>query len=886
MERLDKQMRFLLEADKLKNIKRQTYISDGTRPENDAEHSWHLALMAMLLSEYSNEDIDVLKVMSMVLIHDIIEIDAGDTYAYDEVAEKTKKERELKAADRLFNILPADQADYIRSLWDEFEERNTPESRFANTLDRIQPTMLNDAAGGISWVEHGIRTSQILKRNSLSGEGSAKLWNYALYRYIGKNVYEGNIIYDRENTDLSRFELAYERISAIPEDDMHMPKPYRAYFIELAGVFNTYAECIRWVMGNCYAYACPVYGWYKHIPVEKWQEMNRLVNRFRYDKDYYEKSYANPVNAVRDFGKELGGMLSFVASEIMELGTLCFEMRFLELISTAELFLEIYNIMETHGEKECAVPVKSAIYYHVYDYMDLTCEYRVRDVLSTDNDFFTGIVNNMDVTDIRSLYMYGENIGYNEIETFRHIGSLPEEKIELIARAYTDGYIRSFKELDIDLSKKETVQIRYPVGFERIVRKAIEYFKEAGLKPLIARNGRGLRSIAASQTGSTDSNRQFAYDHRYDNAIYFNKAIKERKLASLKSAYEKYRKEALVYAGPAVIEAFGEEQFNPVIKKEALSLNKSQSSLLTSYNIEAANLVNNYIRHDNYSFTIIAFPIPDIGADYKNIFDDTIRINTLDTELYEAIQNRMIEVLDNCEYVHIKGADGNETDLVIRLCELSDTAKQTRFHNCLADCNIPVGEVYTSPMLTGTGGCLHVKKVYINGLLYNNLKLVFEDGMVKDRSCTNYDNEADNRKYIKNNLMLHHASLPMGEFAIGTNTAAYAMGKKYDISGKLPILIAEKTGPHIAIGDTCFSMSEDIPVYNPDGKEVIARENEVSAKRHDNPQEAYFGCHTDITIPYDELGVISAVGYDGHETKIIENGLFVLEGTTALNREA
>lgn len=883
MDRLDKQMKFLLEIDKLKNIKRQTYISDASRYENDAEHSWHLAVMSMILSEYANEDIDVFKVMSLVLVHDIIEIDAGDTYAYDEDANKTKREREVKAAERLFNILPADQAEYMRGLWDEYEENATPESRFANTLDRVQPTMLNDAAGGISWSEHKVSKSQILKRNSVSKKGSERLWDYALYRYITKNVYEGNIIYDRENIDFMRYRLAYERILSIPDDSMSMPPVYRNYFTEISEVFSAYDKCIKWVAGNCYAYAKPVYGWYKEISLKKWQEVNTLVNRFRYDKEYYNSSYANPQNAVKDFGKDMGGMLSFVASEIMELGAYCFELRFFELVTMAELFLEIYNIFESHDENEYAGSVKSAIYYHVYDYMDEMCVYRVRDSLSTDNTFFTDIIENMDMSDIRSLYMYGENIGINETESFAYIGSLSEKTVEVIAKAYTDGYIQSFKELGIDLTKKETVQIRYPVGFERIVKKSIEYFKKSGLSPLIMRNGRGRQHIAASQSGSTDYNPQFAYDHRYDNAIYFNKALKERQLDSLKNAYDKYKNEAYVYAGPAVIETFGEEDFYPVIKEEALNLNENQQSLLTSYNIEAANLVNNYIRHDNYSFTIIAFPLPAIGKDYKDIFNETVAINTLDTKMYEQIQQKMIEVCDGCSYVHIKGKDGNMTDLIINMCDITEPAKQTRFHNCLADCNIPVGEIYTSPRLTATNGLLHVKTVYINGLLYNNLKINFENGMTGEYSCTNYEDKKDNISYIENNLMAHHKKLPMGEFAIGTNTAAYNLGKKYNISGKLPILIAEKTGPHIAIGDTCFCMSEDIPVYNPDGKEVIARENEVSEKRRENPQEAYFGCHTDITIPYDELGLISAVFSDGSEIKIIENGIFVLEGTEALN---
>lgn len=193
LERLEQQIKFILEVDKLKTIFRQSYIGDATRKENDSEHSWHLALMCILLKEYANESIDVLKVMTMVLIHDIVEIDAGDTYAYDTAANTTKIEREVNAANRLFNILPSDQAIYIRELWDEFEEGKTSEAKFAVTLDKIQPLLLNDYTKGIAWRQHDVKLEQVLKRNENTSEGSIALWDYCK-RIIDKNVKNGNII--------------------------------------------------------------------------------------------------------------------------------------------------------------------------------------------------------------------------------------------------------------------------------------------------------------------------------------------------------------------------------------------------------------------------------------------------------------------------------------------------------------------------------------------------------------------------------------------------------------------------------------------------------------------------------------------------------------------
>lgn len=192
MERLEQQLRFILEADKLKFIKRQTYLSDGVRKENDAEHSWHLALMAVLLSEYANDPVDQLMVLKMVLIHDLVEIDAGDTYAYDDEGNATKREREIKAADRIFKLLPKDQAQEYRNIWEEFEEAKTSEARFAHVLDRMQPLLLNDATDGIAWREHQVFQEQIKSRNAMVREGSVPLYN-KMMELVDKHVEKENI---------------------------------------------------------------------------------------------------------------------------------------------------------------------------------------------------------------------------------------------------------------------------------------------------------------------------------------------------------------------------------------------------------------------------------------------------------------------------------------------------------------------------------------------------------------------------------------------------------------------------------------------------------------------------------------------------------------------
>jgi len=193
MDELKELFGFFREIDKEKKIGRQTYLADGVRKENDAEHAWHMAVMTLLLSDYANEEIDVLKTITMLLIHDLVEIDAGDTFAYDQEAKKTQKERELKAADRIFGMLPKEKGQMFRRVWEEFEEWETPEAKFAHAMDNIQPLMLNDASGGKSWREHNVELQQILKRNKRTGEGSQVLWDYARDEFISPNVENGNI---------------------------------------------------------------------------------------------------------------------------------------------------------------------------------------------------------------------------------------------------------------------------------------------------------------------------------------------------------------------------------------------------------------------------------------------------------------------------------------------------------------------------------------------------------------------------------------------------------------------------------------------------------------------------------------------------------------------
>ena len=675
-----------------------------------------------------------------------------------------------------------------------------------------------------------------------------------------------------------RLELAIERIGQILQEQT-VPAPFDGYFRTVAG-FLLDVDRIRQELET---------GAVDGYTLEQWQEQNqRLYGDIL--PEHYGESYGNPAYAVKVLGEVHGKILSFLYEQLRGMIPYVFELRdnpdMLECIVVhLELFIEVYNCFEQQQTPEYR-EIQQMIYWFVSDYSDVFVTERIRQGVDPARDFAVKIIMDSDLNDLRYLYRYGEYVTENELRTAGYLNSLDEKEIQAMADTYTEGYRIGFVHGGKDLSRKLTVNIRYHLGFERMVRAAIRNFDRMGLKPVIYRyalntvNKRGDSRIG--YIGAVP-NKQFDYDHREDAAIYLDKKFVERRLGVMRSAYETFKTLAAGHAGPAVIETFGETPFTPAQQDCGYHFSEKQQQLMVKMNNEAVQLTNQYIIGKERSFTIIAFPVPEIGERFEEIFADTVRINTLNYELYQRIQQTIIDALDQGTHAHIVGRGSNRTDLTVAFHPLADPSKETIFENCVADVNIPVGEVFTSPRLTGTNGVLHVTRVFLNGLEYRDLSLTFRDGMAVDYNCGNFDTEEANRDYIKANIMYHHEGLPMGEFAIGANTTAYAMAEKYQIGALLPILIAEKMGPHFAVGDTCYSWDEDSAVYNPDGKEIIARDNEVSILRKEDPGKAYFGCHTDITIPYSELGLLEVLGEGGFRREIIRDGRFVLEGTQELN---
>lgn len=661
-----------------------------------------------------------------------------------------------------------------------------------------------------------------------------------------------------------RYPLVMERIAEIPAEETVKP-PFRDYFQQVA-VFIMQMHKIEQEIAA---------GTYYEKPLKELKEQNRK-NYEDILPEHYKESYANPDYAVKTLGEDYGKLLSMLYAEIRRMTGYAAENAVYEMTIYGELFVEIYNCFED-PEGTSPEEIGKIIYWFFHDYSEVFVERNIVRQVNPEDDFFAGIIMQADLNDLRYLYRYGHYIGENERKMAEFLNRMPEEQIQAMADTYTEGYRIGFEVTRKDLSKKKVAEIYYPIGFERMVRAAIGNLKKLGLS-VVVRRGDGRFGVSASSP-----NPQYDFDHKADAAAFLDKAYVERRLECLRTSWEAHKEQAAGYAGPAVIETFGQEPFTPESKQSNYEYDEKQQKLNVYLSNMAGQLTNQYIKGEERSFTIIAYPVPEIGAQFEEIFAKTVELNNLDYTQYQRMQQKIIDVLDQAEYVHIKGRGENRTDLTVAIRPLMDPAKETAFENCVADVNIPVGEVFTSPQLAGTNGVLHVTQVYLNQLKYVDLELQFTDGMIASYRCGNFAAEEENRKFLKENLLHHHESLPMGEFAIGTNTTAYKMGRDYKIGARLPILIAEKTGPHFAVGDTCYSWAEDTPVYNPDGKEIVARDNAVSLLRKEDPQKAYFNCHTDITIPYDELQSIVAITKDGRELPVILDGKFVVEGTEELN---
>ncbi len=578
----------------------------------------------------------------------------------------------------------------------------------------------------------------------------------------------------------------------------------------------------------------------------------------------YENSFSNPAKAVEVFGEEKGQFASVFAYRMFTLYNSAFTGLYMRIELSADQWLKV----AAAGEDRFTEVLKEI--WREVDYPSSEANYRLG--LDPDASPYTSIALSATPDDLSYLYRYGVRITENDLKTAEFVNTLTEEEISLLADTMVEAYIEGFTEDGKDYSGKNTVGMIFQAGYERVLPLLMKKFSKYSLRPYV------------QGVSGTKLNRQASYDHRFDYSLYLNEDRVEKQLETSEKVYEKIKNLMTDYSGISVLEVFGEPPFSPVPKPAACKADEKASGIYNQLMQRSSILRNKYMPRNETSFEIIAFPSPEIEGDFQEIFRDTVRVNTLSNKVYRPVQQAIVDAMDGAEYAKVKGSGANETDLRVSLCPLQDKEKETAFINCLASVNIPLGEVFTSPVLKGTTGMLHVEESFLRGLRYDNIRLKFKDGYVEDWSCDNFDDAQKGKDYIHENLFFPHKTLPLGEFAIGTNTLVYEMALKHKIMGLLPILILEKMGPHFAVGDTCFSWQEDAQKPSPStGKTMVAVDNEHTLVRKEDPSKAYTNKHTDVTLPYSSLDYITAVHPDGREVFIIKGGRFVLPGTELLN---
>lgn len=607
----------------------------------------------------------------------------------------------------------------------------------------------------------------------------------------------------------------------------------------------------------------------------------------------YEESPLDPEWAVQHYGI-YGRIFSVLFFEMYNLIPGAYEKHYGDITAVLETFIQIYCMFRDAGE-ECTADgeqrlpdeknVRDVLYSYVYDDAYDILKDGMDQQYLPEKSYLGRLLNEAEFRTSDDLYRCGYYVSQETVQTGDFIGSLPDDTIDAMAETWYDGFKEGFVLQGKPYEKKGTAELRFTAGFERVAKRTAELFMKDGIAVTVPRRRTHFLNRTPSQPQGmyVSPNRQMDEDHSYDAALVMGDRITAHMLDIQNTIFASYGEAIMRYAGPVVMESFGEAAFDPICKKEAPQFSPHQSEAYGKYRNACQLLVHRYILEEERSFTIIAWPVPAIGPAFPEIFEEMLKINTLPKKEYGAVQQKLIDALDKACYAEIRG-QGNETDLRVSLQPLKVPEKESNFENCLADVNIPLGEVFTTPALEGTEGMLHVHSVFIEGTLFQELRIRFENGRVSSYSCSNFEDPEAGRALIRKVIFGEKEGLPMGEFAIGTNTEAYRMMTEYQIGGRMPILITEKTGPHFAVGDTCYAFMEDMKLYNPDGKELTAKDNACTKLRTSAPEKAYFAVHTDITVPYNELDSITAVTAQGERIPVISHGRFVLPGTEMLNK--
>lgn len=576
----------------------------------------------------------------------------------------------------------------------------------------------------------------------------------------------------------------------------------------------------------------------------------------------YHQSYADPRFTKQLLPLDISDLASAFYQEIVRSIRFVFQRDELQFQYILEKFLLYADALS--GNKALVAELKTLDknYQSMQESYKLTSSYHP-------HNFATTLLETQDLNDIRYLFRYGVYISETEIAFAQLMNTYQKEDIQVLANQMVDGYVKGFERHHKHMNGRTNARIVLLVGLERLAA-AIQmrlhtYGYQGFIGDLVWRNQ------------NMQADMDFEKIHQYE----LQEADYQTLLQTYSTALKQYDASLRAYQGNVIMVSFGQ------VRKEVIdyeSYYKPNYELKKIYELKKRQVFETYVPKAEISYTGMAFPVKEISNyDYPKIFKDVMRINQMDPQKHEKMQAYLISILDQGDYVEIKGWKGNETDIRISLHELQNPELETNFVNCGADVNIPAGEVYTTPQLQGSNGLLHLKQIRIAKVQFKDVKIHIEQGFTKDYTCRNTDNEEENRQLMESIIFHHRNTLPIGEFALGTNTYAYALAKKDGILHQLHTLIYEKLGPHIALGDTCFAWGEDTLLFDQNHKLVVAKDNEFSMQRKVDPMKAYVNMHYDLTIPYDEIGCIRVHTRDGKVITIVQDGKFVLAPLLPLN---
>ena len=579
--------------------------------------------------------------------------------------------------------------------------------------------------------------------------------------------------------------------------------------------------------------------------------------------DNYKCSYANPTYCKEHLPSVISDIASGLYHEIVDSVKYIFQGEYEAIENLVNKFFivveNINNIDNLYKQIE-ENQIKNAKYY---------ANLEVKNTYVNQN-FATNLVNTCNLNDIRYLFRYGLYVSECEIKFAEKMNDFDPTYIDSLANRMVSGYLKGFITQNKNKKDRKAGRIILLIGLEKIARqinlvmKHNGYFSYVGELVYIGYNAQATVDYEKIKECAIREDYYQIMSNRYEDALKcFENDIKN-------------------YQGKITMVAFGQNK---------RKIHDYQTYLKPNYEAKKKYIMDAKIAFESYapksetSYTGMAFPVYDINHDnYDNIFNDIMKINEMSPESHEQMHELLIDVLDKSDYVNLVGFRGNETNICVALHEIDDPEKETNFVNCGADVNIPVGEVFTSPKLTGTNGLIHLKRIRIAKIQFKNVRIKVENGFAVEYSCENTGNKEEDHKIMEEVVFHHLKKMPLGEFALGTNTFAYSLAKKDGVLHLLHTLIYEKLGPHIALGDTCFSWAEDVPLYSYNGKLVVAKDNEFSIHRKENPEKSYVNLHYDLTIPYDEIGLIQAHQKDGTLVDIVKNGRIALAGLEELNK--